>query len=65
MAMNSNRSMNRDLQQGLKDGTFKSLAPDRGGDVEMTTIHTRANLLQAQYDINDLSMGVVQSASYN
>jgi len=57
--------MNLDLQKGLNDGAFKSLSPDRGGEVEMQAIHERASLLQPQYNVNDLKMGVVQSSSYN
>lgn len=65
MATNNSRSMNVDLQHGLNDGTFKSLAPDRGGEVEMQAIHERAMMLQPQYDVNDIRMHVVQSAQYN
>lgn len=65
MAKNVYRSMNADLRLGVDDGAFKSLAPDRGGEVDMKSIHERASLLQAQYDINDLKMGVIQSAPYN
>jgi len=57
--------MNADLRLGVDDGAFKSLAPDRGGEVDMKAIHERALLLQPQYDINDLKMGVVQTAPYN
>ena len=65
MAKNVYRSMNKDLRLGVDDGAFKSLAPDRGGDVDMQNIHERATLLQPQYDINDLKMGVIQTAPYN
>ena len=65
MAVNSSRSMNKDLQHGLNDGLFKSLSPDRGGEVEMQAIHERAMMLQAQYDMNDIKMAVVQTAQYN
>lgn len=65
MTTNNSRSMNTDLQNGLNDGTFKSLAPDRGGEVEMQAIHERAMMLQAQYDVNDIRMHVVQTAQYN
>lgn len=65
MSVNNSRSMNLDLQKGLNDGAFKSLSPDRGGEVEMQAIHERASLLQPQYDMNDIKMGVVQSSPYN
>jgi hypothetical protein len=57
--------MNLDLQKGLNDGVFKSLTPSRGGEVEMQAVHERASLLQPQYNVNDLKMGVVQSSPYN
>lgn len=53
MAINDFRSMNADLQQGLVDGRIKSLAPDRGGSVEVQFVHERALGLQAQYSISD------------
>lgn len=65
MTVNNSRSMNLDLQKGLNDGVFKSLAPGRGGEVEMQAIHERASLLQPQYGMNDIKMGVVQSSPYN
>ena len=65
MAVNSSRSMNEDLQHGINDGVFKSLSPDRGGEVEMQDVRERAMMLQAQYDMNDIKMAVVQTAQYN
>ena len=53
MAVNSARSMNADLQQGLLDGAVKSLTPDRGGAVERHEVEQRANDLQPQYNITD------------
>jgi hypothetical protein len=57
--------MNEDLQHGINDGVFKSLPPDRGGEVEMQDVRERAMMLQAQYDMNDIKMAVVQTAQYN
>lgn len=51
MAVNESRSMNADMQQGVKDGTFKSLTPDRGGVVEMSNVLKRADVLPPQYDV--------------
>ena len=65
MSVNNSRSMNLDLQKGLNDGVFKSLTPGRGGEVEMQAVQERASLLQPQYNVNDLKMGVVQSSPYN
>lgn len=53
MAVNNTRSMNGDLHKGVNDGRLKSLAPDRGGDVEASHIKVRSNLLQTQYNIVD------------
>ena len=51
MAVNESRSMNRDLTLGAGDGKFKSLTPDRGGDVDPTHPSVRQNMLQIQYNI--------------
>lgn len=52
MAINDARSMNADLQMGLRDGKFYNLTPDRGGMVDMTNVEQRANELQKQYGVN-------------
>jgi hypothetical protein len=54
MAVNDSRSMNRDLRLGLSDGKFKSLTPDRGGEVDPTSATARMNVLQAQYPTGEL-----------
>jgi len=51
MAVNDSRSMNRDLQLGALDGKFKSLTPDRGGDVDPTAATVRAAELNVQYRV--------------
>jgi hypothetical protein len=51
MAVNETRSMNNDLVLGAKDGKFKSLTPDRGGDVDPTDATVRQMELQAQYNL--------------
>lgn len=59
MAVNDSRSMNRDLRLGATDGKFKSLTPDRGGDVDPTGAAKRMNEVKApfptgeQYSIYD------------
>lgn len=35
MAVNSSRSMNADMRIGATEKSYKRLAPDRGGEVEM------------------------------
>lgn len=58
MAINDTRSMNADLHKGHFDGAYKSLTPDRGGQVDESHASTRAGLLQAQYNVTDLSKGI-------
>jgi hypothetical protein len=52
MAVNESRSLNHDLSLGLTDGTFKSLTPGRGGEVEPLDPAQRASVLQEQYNIS-------------
>jgi hypothetical protein len=54
MAVNDSRSMNRDLRLGLSDGRYKSLTPDRGGDVDPTSATARMNVLKAQYPTGEV-----------
>lgn len=49
MAVNDSRSMNRDMKLGATDGKFKSLTPDRGGDVDPTHATKRMMELKATY----------------
>lgn len=51
MAVNSSRSMNADLQKGVRDGTFKNITPDRES-VEVQPLE-RAHQLQCQYNVAD------------
>ena len=51
MAVNETRSMNNDLSLGAMDGKFKSLTPDRGGNVDPTDPSVRAMEVQAQYGL--------------
>lgn len=59
--MNKYRSMNRDLQQGINDGSYKSIAPGRGGVVELIEPMNRVNTLQLQYNITDYNKGLHSS----
>lgn len=51
MAVNDYRSMNMDLVRGAGDGKFKSLTPDRGGEVDPTSATIRKEMLQMQYNV--------------
>lgn len=58
MAINDARSMNSDLHSGVNDGRLKNLTPDRGGNLDMAHVQTRAGLLQNQYNVTDMMAGV-------
>lgn len=49
MAVNESRSANADLQLGMRDGRYKSLTPDRGGEVETSNVANRGTELPAHY----------------
>jgi hypothetical protein len=49
MSVNETRSMNQDLVQGKDDGVRKFLAPDRGGEVDLTNVTQRASELPWHY----------------
>lgn len=54
MAVNDSRSMNRDLTLGATDGRFKSLTPDRGGDVDPTHATLRMNVTKSLFPTGEL-----------
>ncbi len=45
------RSLNRALQTGAIDGSYRQVNPDRGGEVEPTTTYSRADLSPRLYGI--------------
>jgi hypothetical protein len=49
MAVNYSRSMNRDLRLGVTDGKYKSLTPDRGGEVDPTHATKRMTEVKAAF----------------
>jgi hypothetical protein len=53
MAVNESRSMNQDMAQGKNDGFRKFLAPDRGGEVDMTNVATRSRELPWHYGLDE------------
>lgn len=54
MAVNDSRSMNRDLTLGATDGKFKSLTPDRGGDVDPTHATKRMNEVKSMFPTGEV-----------
>jgi hypothetical protein len=53
MAVNEARSMNQDLTQGKNDGVYKFLTPDRGGEVDYTSVANRSRELPWHYGLDD------------
>jgi hypothetical protein len=54
MAINDSRSMNQDLRMGARDGAFKCLTPDRGGEVDPTHATYRMNVTKSQFPTGEL-----------
>jgi hypothetical protein len=52
---NSSRSQNQDLRKGILDGSYKSLTPDRGGDVDESTSIKRSMVVPPQYGVTPKS----------
>lgn len=51
MGLPPQRSMNRDLVEGMTDGSRKKLAPNRGGFPEPTTPLSRRELNDRNFDM--------------
>lgn len=51
MAINNSRSMNADLRLGATDGSYKSLTPSRGGEVETDEPAKRAIVDSEAYPV--------------
>lgn len=54
MAVNDSRSMNRDLRLGATDGRYKSLAPDRGGEVDPTHATLRMTVTKSMFPTGEV-----------
>ena len=52
MAVNETRSMNQNMAQGKSDGQRKSYTPDRGGEVDLTSVVTRSRELPWHYGMD-------------
>jgi hypothetical protein len=52
---NTSRSQNQDLRLGIMDGTYKSLTPSRGGEVDESTSIKRSLVAPPQYGITPKS----------
>lgn len=56
MAYPTARSCNRELTQGMTDGTFKQVNRDRGGVVEDCTANTRRQLDDTWYGVHEIAV---------
>lgn len=56
MAYPALRSMNKDLEDGMSDGKYKKIAPNRGGDTEAELTY------QMREDLNDVYYGIHEAA---
>lgn len=50
MAINLSRSLNGDLHEGMTDGRYRKVVPNRGGEVEETFKANRTGLNPDIYD---------------
>jgi hypothetical protein len=53
MAYAQPRSANRELEQGMVDGSYKQVIKDRGGEVEQATWYARSDLSCIYYAIHE------------
>jgi hypothetical protein len=60
MAYPRTRSMNADLGEGLTDGKYKKVNPNRGGQVEGTTYRARKDLHDRYFGIHEAEDKVFQ-----
>ncbi|MFJ1700349.1 hypothetical protein ACIOHC_35760 [Streptomyces sp. NPDC088252] len=64
MALPPQRPMNRELDTGMTEGTYKRRAPNRGGFVEETTNIAREHLSSINYSIAETSWPSRPDESY-
>lgn len=53
MAVNSSRSQNAELAEGMSDGKYKKVVTDRGGVVDPATYAERRDLSDAHFGIHE------------
>ena len=56
MAVNESRNLAAEKTAGINDGRYKSLTPDRGGDVESSAVAQRVTELPAHYGMHYCGM---------
>lgn len=56
MAVNTSRSMNAELREGLTDGSYKKVVNNRGGVVERATYDSRNELDDVWYGIHEVEL---------
>lgn len=63
MAVNNERSMNRDMMLGATEKSFHQVTPDRGGQVEMVwPLWRGANVLKASWGKEQLATAAANQA---
>jgi hypothetical protein len=56
MAYPALRSMNKDLEEGMSDGKYKKICPNRGGDVEKELLYSgRVDLSDTYFGIHEIT----------
>lgn len=53
MAVNTSRSQNAELAEGMSDGTYKKISTDRGGRIGAETYDARRDLSDAHFGIHE------------
>lgn len=56
MAYPRTRSVNRELDAGATDGKYKKVIADRGGVVERSFVHNRADLSDGFHGIHEATL---------
>lgn len=59
MAVNSARSMNGDLAEGMSDGKYKKVVQDRGGQIDSATYLERGALDDMYFGIHEATTKVL------
>lgn len=65
MARTAQRSMNRDLIEGMTDGSRKKLTPNRGGFVEATTPHSRRELHDLNFNMATAQADILPDGTHS
>ncbi len=59
MTVNSSRSQNAELAEGMSDGKYKKVVTDRGGNIHPETTDDRRDLSDAHFGIHEARVKVL------